>query len=327
MTKTANFVFPLPFVAISIGLSLIPKINAQESESALESDRPRIVLLAGNRSHGYGAHEHLAGCRLLADALEISTDKRVICEVHAGGWPSDDRVLDGAKTIVMYCDGGGGHPALGHLPRLGELMDQGVGFVCLHYAVEVPQDRAGKEFLSWLGGYFETNWSVNPHWEADFKTLPDHPIVRGVKPFKVLDEWYFHMRFVPEMEGVTPILSAIAPPETMERRDGPHSGNPHVRRAVANREPQHVAWAYQRPNGGRSFGFTGGHFHWNWGREELLRTVTNAILWTAEVEIPQEGFPLKRPGMDRLITGQDFDPPENFDADRIRVRFQIETPQ
>ena len=35
-----------------------------------------------------------------------------------------------------------------------------------------------------------------------------------------------------------------------------HSGNPHVRARMGM--PEHVAWAYERPGGGRSFGFTGG---------------------------------------------------------------------
>ena len=67
-----------------------------------------------------------------------------------------------------------GHPALegDHLQQLSEQMKRGCGLVCLHYAVEVPTDKGGPEFLQWLGGYFETNWSVNPHWSADFTELP-----------------------------------------------------------------------------------------------------------------------------------------------------------
>ena len=38
----------------------------------------------------------------------------------------------------------------------------------------------------------------------------EHPTARGVKPFVIKDEWYYHMRFVEGMKGVTPILSAVA---------------------------------------------------------------------------------------------------------------------
>jgi hypothetical protein len=88
---------------------------------------------------------------------------------------------------------------------------------------------------------------------------------------------------------VTPILSALPPKETLSRADGPHSGNPDVRKAVLERrEPQHVAWAAERP-GGRGFGFTGGHRHANWGNDSLRKLVLNALLWTAMVEVPANG--------------------------------------
>lgn len=301
----------------------VPGVAIGSADEPKSDDKPRIVFLAGNPSHGFGSHEHAAGCRILAQAVEKSTGGSVVCEVYTGGWPENDEVLDGASSIVMYADGGGGHPALGHLPRLKELMDQGVGFVCLHYAVEVPTDRGGPEFLEWLGGFFETHWSVNPHWEADYKSLPDHPVSRGVRPFKALDEWYFHMRFQPQMKGVTPILTAVPPLDTIRRQDGPHSGNPAVRQAVSNGEPQHTAWVYERPNGGRSFGFTGGHFHWNWGREEILKVVSNAILWTAKVEVPQSGLPVVRPGVEQLEAGQDFPQPADYKREQIQREFKI----
>ena len=95
--------------------------------------------------------------------------------------------------------------------------------------------KGAKEFKDWLGGYFEQHWSVNPHWLADFKSLPDHPASRGVKPFATTDEWYFNMRFRDGMEGVTPILAALAPEATMNRGMGPHNGNPDVRKLVLAR--------------------------------------------------------------------------------------------
>lgn len=289
-----------------------------------QAEEKKIVFLAGNRSHGYGSHEHLAGCRILAEAIQDTTEE-ITCEVYSGGWPEDASVLDDADAIVMYCDGGKKHPALKHLDTLQKHIDRGAGFVCLHYAVEVPPDQGGTEFLSWLGGFFEINWSVNPHWDADFKKFPKHPITSGVKPFVANDEWYFHMRFQPEMKGVTPILSAIAPQETMRRKDGAHSGNPHVRKAVANKEPQHVAWTYSRPNGGRSFGYTGGHFHWNWGREEPLKLVCNAIIWTAKAEVPADGLPVLRPTQQQLEKGQDYEKSNKYDPEAVREEFKLLT--
>jgi hypothetical protein len=172
-------------------------------------------------------------------------------------------------------------------------MKRGAGFVCLHYAVEVPKDKGGPEFLRWLGGYFEADWSVNPHWTANFKELPKHPISNGVKPFSTLDEWYFHMRFRDAMKGVTPILSDVPPECTMSRPDGAHSGNPTVRAEVAAKKPQPVAWASENEKGGRGFGFTGGHFHAGWGNDNQRTLVLNAIVWSAKAEVPAGGVPSK----------------------------------
>src|SRR5690606_26560921 len=98
--------------------------------------------------------------------------------------------------------------------------------VCLHYAVEVPADPAGKYFLDWIGGYFEMHWSVNPHWTIeDMQLGKPHPITRGVTPYVMNDEWYYHMRFPDELKGVDPIVSALPPAESLSRPDGPHSGN------------------------------------------------------------------------------------------------------
>ncbi len=276
-----------------------------------------IVLIAGGPSHGFGSHEHRAGCLLLAKLLNDN-----VSEVHAivsAGWPADEAVLNAAASIVIFCDGGSGHLALKHMDTLRSLMAKGVGFVCLHYAVEVPKDRAGQSFLDWVGGYFEANWSVNPHWLGRFEEFPNHPIARGVRPFAIRDEWYYHMRFRENMQGVVPILSALPPADTLKRKDGPHSNNPAVRAAVLERkEPQNVGWACERPDGGRGFGFTGGHFHWNWAQDDFRKVVLNGIVWTAHVEVPAGGVPSPTPTLDDLLANQDFQPKKGFDRASVQ---------
>lgn len=282
-----------------------------------DANRTRnVVFLAGRPSHGYASHEHKAGCLLLQKALDESG-----CNVHTEVvdlWPSDPQILAQADVIVSFADGGGGHPFLRHMGEIESLMQRGVGLVCLHYAVEVPTGVPGTNFLRWLGGYFETHWSVNPHWVAEFGNLPTHAITRGVEPFAINDEWYFHMRFPTGMEAVTPILSAIAPASTMSRKDGPHSGNPAVRAAVAANEPQHVGWAHQRPDGGRSFGFTGGHVHWNWGNDSFRKVVLNAICWCAHAPVPKDGVASKTPDLAALQANQDSAPGDRFDAAAVQ---------
>jgi len=250
----------------------------------------KIVFIAGPPSHGPREHEHRAGCLLLQACL--ASVPHLTTMVYSNGWPADPKpAFDGASAIVIYADGGGGHPFLkpDRLQLIGDLIKKGVGLVCMHYAVEPTKENGEKEFLDWIGGAFEIHWSVNPHWDADFKKLPDHPITSGVNPFKIRDEWYFHMRFRDGMQGVTPILCAVPPESTMSRQDGPHSGNPAVREAVKRGEPQFVAWACERTDGGRGFGFTGAHFHNNWANDDFRKLVLNAILWVGKVDVPDGG--------------------------------------
>jgi putative membrane-bound dehydrogenase-like protein len=256
---------------------------------AADAPKKKIALVAGPRSHGPGEHEFNAGVLLWKKCLANVPGLEVV-DYH-NGWPQDPHAFDGANAIVVFSDGGGGHPMLKdeYLQQVGELMKKGAGLGCVHYAVEPTKEKGEKEFLDWIGGAFEVNWSVNPTWEAEFTKLPDHPVTRGVKPFKIKDEWYFHMRFRDGMKGVTPILSAVAPESTMSRKDGAHEGNPAVREAVAKGEPQHMMWVCERADGGRGFGFTGAHYHKNWGEENFRRVVLNAILWIAKMEVPANG--------------------------------------
>jgi len=258
------------------------------SISAPAADK-KIVLIAGGPSHGPGEHEFRAGCLLIQKTL--AGFKGITTVVHSNGWPRSNDAFDDAAAILIYSDGGDGHPAIrpDRLKLLSGLMANGVGLGCAHYAVEVPKEKDGPEFLQWIGGYFETFLSVNPHWDAKFLQFPEHPIARGVKPFHIVDEWYYHMRFPADMKGVTPILTAV-PPDSTRGRPGvndPHGGNPEVQKHKG--EPEHVMWAIERPDGGRGFGFTGGHFHRNWANENFRKVVLNGILWIAKVDVPADG--------------------------------------
>jgi len=96
------------------------------------------------------------------------------------------------------------------------------------------------------------------------------------------------MRFREPAEGLTMILTAVPPDATRERPDGPHSNNPTVRADKGSREA--LAWAYERPEGGRGFGCTGAHFHANWSNDDFRTLMLNALVWTAGLEVPSGGF-------------------------------------
>ena len=273
----------------------------------------KVVFVAGKKSHGWGNHEHYAGCKLLAKCLAESSAKQglpVRTSVYRNGWPADPTAFDNADTIVAFCDGGGRHFLHRNGAAFDSIMRRGVGLVCLHYAVEVPKGPSGQRFLDWIGGYFETHWSVNPSWKATFKTIPEHPVTQGVEPFELHDEWYYHMRFSNRID-VTPVLSALPSEDTLTRPDGPHQNNPHVRRSVIEKkEPQHLAWAFVRRDGiGRGFGYTGAHFHNNWANNQIRRLVLNAIVWTAHGNVPKNGVRSTTPTTFDLEANQDYAKP------------------
>jgi type 1 glutamine amidotransferase len=281
------------------------KAGAQDAGKA--PAKKKIVFIAGKASHGKGEHEHRAGSMLLADQLKKSglPLETVVVE---NGWPDDQSVFEGASAVIIYADGGEGHPAMKQLAGLKKMAAAGVGIGCIHYAVEIPKGEPGDTLLEAIGGYFETDWSVNPTWAATFK-IPEHEVTRGVKNFGSTDEWYYHMRFQKDMEGVTPILTDLPGPDSLTRKDGLHEGNPEVRAAVLDRkEPQHVMWVYNRPaklGGGRGFGFTGGHYHKNWALDDQRKLVLNSIVWIAGVEVPKDGVPTKTPTVDEMSANLD----------------------
>jgi type 1 glutamine amidotransferase len=109
----------------------------------------------------------------------------------------------------------------------------------------------------------ETNVTI-----ADAK----HPITTGIKDFKIRDEFYYKLKFA---KG-EPVGRAVL-------------------RADIDGEKEVVAWSWERADGGRSFGFSGLHFHENWKREEYRRLVSQAVLWAAKVAIPEKGLAVELP--------------------------------
>jgi len=305
--------------ALALQLHAGPPMTVQFKDIQMKrtklQDRKKIVLMAGPQSHGYGSHEHNAGCLLLAKCLNENMPN-VYATVYQNGWPKDPTACDNADAIVAFCDGGGGHIVMRHLEQVDALAKKGVGIAMLHYAVEVPKGKPGDYMLDWTGGYFETFWSVNPHWKAEFKELPDHPVTRGVKPFFMDDEWYYHMRFVDGMKNVTPILTATPPDSTRREGNDAHGANEHVRARMGM--PEHVAWTYERPDGGRGFGFTGGHWHWSWASDDFRKLVLNSLVWIADAEVPADGVPSETPTIEQLEANQDYKQPGNFDRERVK---------
>ena len=270
--------------------------------SAADPATPKkIVLIAGPiTGHGKHTHEYEKSVILLKHLLDTSpsTKGKVVVETHFKGWPTDEKTLDDAATIVMISDGGDRN-ATDHPLYVGERfqtlerqMKRGCGFVQFHWTTFNPS-RVHDQITEWVGGYFDfekgpaaNKWfSAISTWDANVTVgNVEHPVARGVKPFTAREEFYFNLRFRDGDDRIQPIWLTKPPGQQKD----------HI-----------VAWAVERKDGGRGFGTTGGHFFQNWWDENFRRTILNAIVWTAGVDVPSGGVvsTMEEPIRVLIVTG------------------------
>lgn len=243
----------------------------------------KIVLIGGARSEGPAQHDYPNGIRLLKVFLDSSPDAQEIeglsVDAHPDGWPTDPAALDGAATIVWYFDGLEKHPLLDatHRAQFEALMKEGAGLVALHQATTVPADDKSIELQRWLGGarygMFDRTTEM-----VEFKPAV-HSVSRGVGAFTYMDEFYPTIRFIDGGRAVAPILTGKL---HVQFRDGRHL-------VIDEPTVSTIAWAFERDNGGRSFGFSGGHYLVALDEPALRRMLLNAIFWTARIDVPKDG--------------------------------------
>jgi hypothetical protein len=306
------------FGKLAIQIHSGPPMTVQFKDIHLErlpltKGRKKTVLIAGRPSHGSGQHEHNAGIKLLAKRLR-TVPGMIATEYHDRGWPKDPSAFDNADAVVIYADGGGGHPLNAHLEQFEALAKRGVGLMCIHYGVEVPVGRSGDAFKRWIGGHYEHKFSSNPHWNADLKINSEHPIGRGVKATKILDEWYFSIRFRDGRKGVQSILTAKPSDKTRSKNGYPPKPYPHI--IAQSGKAETLMWAVEREDGGRGVGFTGGHFHRNWAHDTQRRAVLNAMMWVAGATVPKGGVDSEAVSVEEL----------NADLDKKRGMKKIALP-
>jgi hypothetical protein len=80
-----------------------------------------------------------------------------------------------------------------------------------------------------------------------------------------------------------------------------------------------MLWAVERPDGGRGFGFTGGHFHVNWGNDDFRKTILNTLVWVSKAEVPESGVSSKVAELDLY---QNLDAKEQPLPDEVKKRIE-----
>jgi type 1 glutamine amidotransferase len=278
-------------------LSLACLFLASTAAVAHAADPPKarkVVLIAGplDAGHPAGTHEYEKTVRAFKHCLDNASNvKGLRVEAHLKGWPEKASTLDDADTIVIVASGSdrkeADHPLLvgDRLAVIEKQMKRGCGLCLIHWATFVPKAKAGDKVLEWVGGYFDyESGPAKNGWYSKIQTVTvkatpgRHPITTGMTPFEVKDEFYYNIRFRERDPRLVPILTV----------------------PMAKEGEQTVAWAVERPDGGRGFGFTGGHFFDNWRNDDFRKMALNAILWTTHAEVPDGGVKSEFPG-DREI--------------------------
>jgi hypothetical protein len=193
------------------------------------------------------------------------------------GWPSEDAVLDEARAIVFYTGGLAKHAFLTSAHRIGRLqhlVDRGAGIVMIHQAVMYPRDFA-RQATAWIGGAHVPGKSARGHWRTHHREFPVHPVTRGVRPWKIRDGWLNGIQFAEGMRGITPLVWSSS------KYGGSSEGG----------AADVVSWTYDRPDGGRSFCFTGLDAHSAWSVPGVRQLVVNGIVWSAGLSVPVDGAP------------------------------------
>jgi type 1 glutamine amidotransferase len=269
----------LAFVcAITLSLCIASSVAAAEKPK-------KIVLIAGPiTGHPKEAHEYEKNVILLKHLLETSPNLRglVRVEAHFKGWPKDPATLDDADTIFLTSDGSDrretDQPLYvdDRLKVLERQMRRGCGLILFHWSTFNPA-RFHQQITEWAGGYFDYETGPGPRkWHSAIQTwqalsslgTPGHPIANGVKPFTAQEEYYYRIRFRENDPRLKPIVLTRPPNESSDFA---------------------VGWAVERADGGRGFGFTGGHFYQNWWNPDFRKLMLNAIIWSAKLEVPAEG--------------------------------------
>jgi len=282
--------FPSTLVLTGLVLFFLPVTAAFRSESLAQQvpQKPKRILFIGQAPDGHppGTHEYRAGAGLLAKLVRPvvkAAPVQAIVVSADGDWADGPELLDGADAAFLFVSQGAAwiQAKPGRLAAFQRLAKRGGGLVCLHWGMGTREAQNIEEFVNLFGGCHggpDRRYKV-----VDVRTgfpHPKHPIMNGISPIDIHEEFYFKLKQPEDIDRITPLI-----------------------RVDIENQSHTVAWAFDRPDGGRSFGFTGLHFHSNWKQESYRRLMTQSVLWTLRLKIPPQGVPVP-------VQAHDLVPPE-----------------
>jgi hypothetical protein len=256
-------------VALDTATGLAQPKESEENSSAKKVKR---VLLLGQKpdGHPWSTHEYMAGVNIMAACLHKVPNLQTVVIQADDPWTEGPELIDGADGVVLFLSEGAKWVGSdrNRLAAFERLAERKGGLVCLHWGMGSRDAQYVSDFVALFGG---CHGGPDRKYQVVTKTLelaaPDHPILKGMRPIEVHEEFYYRLKFPKSEPLVTPLINV-----------------------TIDEESHTVAWAWKRPDGGRSCGFSGGHFHENWNKPEYRRLLAQSLLWSLDVGIPEEGL-------------------------------------
>jgi type 1 glutamine amidotransferase len=255
-------------IVLAASLICVPGFAAEPAKKVL-------LVSSGPDGHPATTHEYTAGLDILAQCLKPVAGLEVTVAKAEGAWKDGPELIGRSDVVVLFLSEGAKWLSADEkrLAAFRQHAKRGGGLVVLHWGMGTKEAEPIAAFVDLFGGChggpdrkykeLETNVVV-----ADAK----HPVTTGIKDFKIRDEFYYKLKFA---KG-EPVGKAVL-------------------RAEIDGEKEVVAWSWERADGGRSFGFSGLHFHDNWKREEYRRLVSQAVLWATKLPVPEKGLAVELP--------------------------------
>ncbi len=258
----------LPRTVLTLALALL-------LASPAPAEAPKKLLLIGQGPDGHPptTHEYVAGLKVLEKCLKPVKGIEVTTVRADDPWKEGPELIGRSDGVVVFLAEGArwlSADAKRH-EALTKLAARGGGLTVLHWGMGTKDAANIDAFVKLFGGchggpdrkYKVLEVEAEP---ADTR----HPVLAGVGKFRVKDEFYYELKFAKPEGTVKPLL-----------------------RVPIDGKGQTVAWAWERPDGGRSFGFSGLHFHDNWRLPEYRRLVTQGVVWTLKLPVPKGGLPVE----------------------------------
>ena len=263
------------FCLLAVLLAAVASAGCGPEEPATP-DKTRLLLIGqGPDGHPPGTHEFLPGVRILDHCLKQFPDLEAEVVAADEPWSEGPALLDSADGLVL-CVSEGAKWLSNDPDRLAAMQRfarKGGAMVVLHWGMGTVEAKNIAAFVKLFGGCHGGPDRKHDTLEVTAKIpAPNHPVTHGISDFAVHDEFYYRLKFVQPTSSIFPLVQA----DIEEQRET-------------------VAWAWERGDGGRSFGFSGLHFHRNWRLEPYRRLAVQAVLWALRLPAPEGGVDLDVP--------------------------------